>query len=189
MIGLKKGGVWSLTFLVLAGCQNSKGPSGPQGERIAEIEASEQVFRKMLDQNADVDWNSPEIQETVSGLLRQYAEYANRFRGDSLAPAFLMRRADLLEGKGAAEEAVRQWIDVAEGFPRTTWAPLAVFRVGFARETSLLDTLGALEAYGELMEVYPESPWAEQAGLAAKWLTFEEDQVAGALEKAVGLED
>lgn len=173
---------WAFCMLVTAGCTSPKGPSGSKSARLADIEISEQAFRKMLEQDADLDWMAPEVQDAVHGLLRQYAEYANHFRGDSLTPAYLMRRADLLQGKGAPEEAVRQWIDVAEGFPRSAWAPQAIFRVGFARETALSDTLGALKAYSELTQVYPESPWAEQAGLAAQWLTFEEGQVAGALE-------
>ncbi len=173
----------ALLVLFFAGCQAPDGRSESPSKRLADIEASEQVFREMLKENADVDWAAPEVQDAVSGLLRQYAEFANHFRGDSLAPAFLMRRADLLQGKGAAEEAVRQWIDVVEGFPRSRWAPQAIFRVGFARETALSDTLGALKAYSELIQVYPESPWAEQAGLAAQWLTFEEGQVVRALEE------
>ena len=174
--------IWALCLLITAGCHAPERQPGSKNARLADIETSEQTFREMLEQEADLDWAAPEVQDAVHGLLRQYAEFANHFRGDSLAPAYLMRRADLLQGKGAPEEAVRQWIDVAEGFPRSAWAPQAIFRVGFARETALSDTLGALKAYSELTQVYPESPWAEQAGLAAQWLTFEEGQVAGALE-------
>ena len=146
---------WAFCMLVTAGCTSPKGPSGSKSARLDDIETSEQAFRKMLEQDADLDWMAPEVQDAVHGLLRQYAEYANHFRGDSLTPAYLMRRADLLQGKGAPEEAVRQWIDVAEGFPRSAWAPQAIFRVGFARETALSDTLGALKAYSELTQVYP----------------------------------
>ena len=180
---IQKSAIGGLCVLMVCGCQPSGEKAAIRAARLADIAASEQQFRGMLEQEADVDWTSPEVQEAASSLLRQYAAFANGFRGDSLAPLFLMRRADLLEGKGAAEAAVGQWIDVAEGFPRSALAPQAIFRVGFARETALTDTLGALEAYSELMQVYPESPWAEQAGLAAQWLTFREDQVGGALEQ------
>ena len=172
----------ALCVLLAVGCQSTNERAGSQGARLADIGASEQRFRAMLEQEADADWSSPEVQEVASSLLRQYAEYANGFRGDSLAPVFLMRRVDLLQGKGAIDAAVSQWIDVAEGFPRSAYAPQAIFRVGFARETALTDTVGALIAYTELIQVYPESPWAEQEGLAAQWLTFKEGQVAGALE-------
>jgi tetratricopeptide (TPR) repeat protein len=171
-------------LLVLGtGCQSPSGTSGSQSARLSQIEASEQAFRKMLEKEADLDWASEEVQDVVSRLLRQYAEFANGYRGDSLAPVFLMRRADLLQGKGAADAAVRQWIDVAEGFPRNALAPQAIFQVGFIRETALKDTLGALKAYSELIQVYPESHWAEQAGLAAQWLTFKEGRLGGALEE------
>ena len=58
---------------------------------------------------------SEETETQVQHLLREYAAFANAHHGDSLAFLYSMRRADLLLGKGDAEAAVQQWIDVVEG--------------------------------------------------------------------------
>ena len=108
---------------------------------------------------------------------------SDHHHGDSASCGLLMRRADLLQGRGTPELAVDQWIDVVEGCPGSAFAPEALFRVGFARESALVDTTGALEAYAEVVRVYPESPWADQARMAARWLTFSETEFIRALEK------
>lgn len=169
-----------LSVAALWGCSNA--PSDADAELLGQIAKSEAEFRDFLDADADVDWLDADVQAVVGELLRGYAAYANGHRSDSLSVAFLMRRADLLQGKGDAERAVKQWIDLAEGFPQSASAPEAIFRVGFARESALRDTAGALEAYAELVKAYPQSPWAEQATLAAKWLTFDEAAIIRALD-------
>ena len=175
---------WFSVFAVLSvaalwGCSSASGNA--DDKLLGQIAKSEAEFRRFVDADADVDWLDADVQAVVGELLRGYAEYANGHRSDSLSIAFLMRRADLLQGKGDAAGAVKQWIDIAEGFPQSASAPEAIFLVGFARESALRDTAGALEAYGELVKTYPLSPWAEQATLAAKWLTFDEAAIIRAL--------
>lgn len=176
---------WSVVFAVLTaaalgGCSGASGDA--DANLLAQIAESEAQFRRFVEADADVDWLDESVQSVVGELLRGYAAYANGHRNDSLSVAFLMRRADLLQGKGDAEGAVAQWIDIAEGFPKSASAPEAIFCVGFARESALRDTAGALEAYGELVKAYPQSPWAEQATLAAKWLSFDEKAIIRALD-------
>lgn len=152
------------------------GHAGP-----VEVAALEARMADWLDAKGSLDWESEEVEEVVGQLLRDYADYANHHHGDSLAAVYGMRRADLLLGKGDAEGAVRQWVDVVEVHPGSTWAAEAMFRVGFTRETALLDTTGALEAYAGIIRSFPESPWAEQARQASTWLTFSEEQMIRSL--------
>lgn len=146
----------------------------------ARIAAAEAELAPMLQQE-DIEV-SEETETQVRHLLREYAAFANAHHGDSLAFLYSMRRADLLLGKGDAEAAVQQWIDVVEGGSGAALASEAMFRVGLTRETALADTVGALKAYAELLRLYPESPWAGPAGEAAKWLTFSEREFIRALE-------
>ena len=156
---------------------------GPQGEReqlLSRIAESERTLGPMLREEG-VN-TSEESQALVQQLLRDYAAFSNAHHGDSLAPLFGMRRADLLLGKGDAEEAVGQWIDVVEGGAPPELASEAMFRVGLTRESALGDTLGAKKAYAELLRLHPESRWAGPAQDALKWLGFSEREFIRALE-------
>ncbi len=169
--------------VVLLGC----GPSdeqvhldaGPSPDEIARAEAA---FSEHFNAEGSVDWSTEEVSTEVAGLLRLYAEYANAHHGDSLAGLLLMRRADLLQGRGSPDEAVKQWIDVVEAYPSSGLAAEAMFRIGFTRETALGDTTEALKAYTQLAQLHPESIWAEQALGAIKWLSFSEARMLDALE-------
>ncbi len=167
---------------VASSCGEASNDRGLQSSEREEIEKWEEDFKRFFKSADGVDWADSEVQSSVSRLLRGYADFANRHHGDSLAGAFLMRRADLLQGRGDVDAALSQWLNVVEGYPQTSFAPEAIFRMGFARETALLDTAGALKAYGQLVEVYPESSWSEQARQSLKWLTFNEAQMMRALE-------
>ena len=169
-----------LTVLCAACGGGMKGP-GERTVELTEIEALERQVGEWIHGQGSVDWGAENVEQVVGQLLRGYATYANHHHGDSLATVFQMRRAELLLGKGAAAEAIRQWVDVVEGNPASGWAAEAMFRVGFTRETALRDTTGALEAYVGVIEAYPESPWAEQARQASTWLTFNEREMIRSL--------
>ena len=168
---------WPVWLVVMSACGGvTDGTLQQTGPSVDEVKRAEAVFGARLESDEDVDWTSEEVEAEVMQLLRLYAAYANRHHGDSLAGAMLMRRADLLQGRGDVEEAIRQWVDVVEGYPKDPMAPEAMFRIGFARETALRDTTEAVKVYSELARVYPESAWAEQALSSVKWLSFSEEQ-------------
>ncbi len=123
------------------------------------------------------------LEEDISGLLRDYAQYANGHHGDSAANRMLVKRAELLLGRGRSEAAARQWLDIVEGGADEALLPEALFRLGFIRETAMMDTTGAMKAYAEVMRLFPESVWAGMALDASKWLTFSEESFIRALEE------
>ena len=170
-------------WLVLAGCGGQTISTGSRKAMLDEIKRAESEFKVLLEAPSGVDWDEPEVASLVSGLMRGYADFANAYRKDSLAGVFLMRRADLLQGRGDAEEAEGQWLDVIDGFPSSQLAPEAMFRVGFLRETVMGDTTGAMEAYSQLVAIYPRSPWSEQAAASIKWLGFSESEFIRSLKE------
>ena len=173
---------WPAVLVVMSACGGATDSVREKaGPSLGEIRRAETVFGARLESSEGVDGRSGEVGGEVTELLRRYAQYANHHHGDSLAGAMLMRRADLLQGRGDAEEAIRQWIDVVEGYPKNPMAPEAMFRVGFTRETALGDTTEALKVYSELTRVYPQSAWAEQARNSVKWLSFSEEQLLRSL--------
>lgn len=169
--------MWILAAIGLwGGCHEAP----PSYELMSRITLAEAELAPLLETEFDA---LPERGEAlVQALLRDYATYANAHHGDSMALQYSMKRADLLLAKGEAEAAVQQWIDVVGAGGGEALASEAMFRIGLAREVALTDTVGALKAYSELLRLYPDSRWAEAAGEAAKWLTFNEREFIRALE-------
>ena len=167
---------WGAAVLFALGCASN---AEPELERIGRHERALQAALIHMEGEGVLE----AMEDVVSALLRDYASYANAHRGDSLATQFLMKRADLLEGKGSLLEAERQWLDLADGLRDPVVTPEAMFRLGFLRESALFDTTGALEAYAEILRLYPESPWAEQAAQSSKWLTFSESEFLRAIRE------
>ena len=151
--------------------------------RISEVES--RVLPK-LDEWDGARGQEVEFEEDISSLLRCYARYANAHHGDSIAMRMLVKRAELLLGKGDAEAAAGQWLDIVEGGATPYLMPEALFRLGFIRETALGDTTGAMKAYAEVVRLFPESHWADMAADASKWLTFSEREFIRALEAGQG---
>ena len=123
------------------------------------------------------------MENDISRLLRDYASYANAHHGDSTANRMLVKRAELLLGRGDARAAEAQWLDIVEGGADAELMSEALFRIGFIRETVLADTTGAMKAYAEVMRLHPATAWSDMATDASKWLTFSEEQFIRALEQ------
>ena len=133
-------------------------------------------------------WETGRVQELgleqdITSLIRDYAQYANVHHGDSVSNRMLVKRAELLLGRGQVEAAERQWLDIVEGGADEALLPEALFRLGFIRETALMDTTGAMKAYAEVSRLFPESAWAKMALDASRWLTFSEENFIQALGK------
>ena len=124
------------------------------------------------------------MEQDVTALLRDYATYANTHHGDSLATRMLVKRAELLLGKGEASAAAEQWLNIAES--RGCWRARAGSHVsGWASSARQhwRTRLGALKAYAQVVQLYPESPWSQMAADASKWLTFNEREFIRALQQ------
>lgn len=169
----------SLAFVCLAfAC----GEADPDETLLRRIDAAEARMLDRLAAGEEVG-QSDDMDADVTLLLRDYATYANAHHGDSLAASMLMKRAELLLGKGEADAAAEQWLNIVESGGSAGYVPEAMFRLGFIRETAMADTTGALKAYAQVVQLYPESPWSQMAADASKWLTFSEQEFIRALEQ------
>lgn len=158
------------------------GEVDPDEALLRRIDAAEARMLDRLVAGEEVG-QSDEVDADVTLLLRDYATYANAHHGDSLAVRMLMKRAELLLGKGEADAAAEQWLNIVESGGLAGYVPEAMFRLGFIRETAMADTTGALKAYAQVVQLYPESPWSQMAADASKWLTFSEQEFIRALEQ------
>jgi TolA-binding protein len=115
-----------------------------------------------LELTADTDSSS------ARAVLRAYADFGNRHRSDSRAAEFLFRRALRLNTAGQSIEAVAQWSDIHDGFPKFSKRADCAFWVGFVSENDLGDRERARKAYLLVMESHPDSRFAGHAADALK---------------------
>ena len=169
--------------LLLVSCAEGGGDS----ELLDRIQETERRVLPRLEEWGERRVPDQAMENDISRLLRDYAAYANAHHGDSTANRMLIKRAELLLGRGDARAAEAQWLDIVEGGADVELMPEALFRIGFIRETVLMDTTGAMKAYAEVMRLHPGTAWSDMATDASKWLTFSEEQFIRALEQ--GQED
>lgn len=109
-------------------------------------------------------------------LLIAYANYANNFHADEKTPEYLFRGAKLANELGKPNRAIEYLTNVHDGYPQFDKRTEAAFLVGFIHENVLNDKEMAQKAYEKVIELYPESKWAEdaQASIELLYLTDEE---------------
>jgi tetratricopeptide (TPR) repeat protein len=147
--------------LIIIGCNDGK-KGGGAGSCKSQIE----LIKKM-----EQDFVASEFDKSlVKGLMVSYAEFSNSCPADSLAPEFLMRRADLLRGEGKVREAIRQFKAIHDGYPQYANHITCAFVAAFLYETELNDVDMAEKLYLQIIESYPKSPEAEVARVSLRHL-------------------
>jgi tetratricopeptide (TPR) repeat protein len=147
-------------FLFLVSCSdNSVQTPLNCGDQKVVIEELEQDFVK-----SEFD------QSLVKGLLISYATFANNCPEDSLAPEFLMRRADLLRGEGKIREAIHLFKTIHDGYPQYANHITCAFIAAFLYETELNDADMAEKLYLQIIESYPQSYEADISRVSLRHL-------------------
>lgn len=108
--------------------------------------------------------------ELASELMRTYADFANSCSSDSLAPEVLMRRADMLRGKGKIIEAISAFTAIHDGYPHYPNKINCAMIAAFLYDTELNDKEMAEKVYQEVVNLYPDSEEAKKAKIALKYL-------------------
>lgn len=142
-------------------------------ERLVAIKSMESGLR--LDSEIDT--------LKVSDLIKTYAKFSNSCPNDSLTPEYLTRRADLLRGIGKTREAIKQLLNVHDGFPNYERSVMCAFLVGYLYENELGDDEMAERMYKNVIELYPDSREAEISRQSIKHLGISPEDVVKSFQK------
>ena len=166
-------GVGLITTIILASCSTDIEVKNIECNQHSEIIKSKEVAFVDSDYDADL----------MQDLIVSYANYANFCREDSLAPEYLMRRADLLRGSGKIRQAITQFKNVHDGYPLYQNKITCAFIAAFLYETELNDREMAEKLYLQLIESYPESHEASVARVSLRHLHETSDELITRLKK------
>ena len=162
------------TSIIIASCSSNE-------VDVKTLSCSEHSELIRLKETAFVESNYS--YELMQDMLVSYANFANNCNSDSLAPEFLMRRADLLRGKGAIRESIAQFKSVHDGFPQYHNKITCAFIAAFLYETELNDRDMAEKLYLQIIESYPQSHEADVARISLRHLRETTDELIKRLQK------
>ena len=97
---------------------------------------------------------------SANKIVRLYSTYANEFPDDSLAPIYLFKAADVLQGICEYKSAVHYYNRILDNYPDFDGRALSFFFKGRAYEQSaMIDS--AIVVYEDFLELYPDHFLAE----------------------------
>ena len=162
------------TSIIMASCSSNE-------VDVKTLSCSEHSALIRLKETAFVE--SDYSDELMQDMLVSYANFANNCNSDSLAPEFLMRRADMLRGKGAIRESIAQFKAVHDGFPQYHNKITCALIAAFLYETELNDRDMAEKLYLQIIESYPQSHEADVARISLRHLRETTDELIKRLQK------
>ena len=169
------------TFAACTSNENAENPSASptetpsyDAEYVSNKKAKlEQIAELEKDVEAETTGQDLKLRKQ---LLVSYADYANYHHEEPEVPEFLFRSAKLAVEIGKPRKAIEHLINLHDGYPNYERRTEAAFMVGFIYESVLNDRIKAEEYYNKVVELYPESTWAEDAKASLKLLYLTDEE-------------
>jgi tetratricopeptide (TPR) repeat protein len=98
-------------------------------------------------------------------MINLYAEYAEKFKEDTLSAEYLFRAGDISNGIGKYKDAIGFYKKCSE-IPAFSKQPVAFFLQGFIYETQLNDLQNAKRIYEEFLQKYPNHKLASDVNFS-----------------------
>lgn len=110
-------------------------------------------------------------------LLKKYVAFANTYPTDSLTPDFLYEAGALQINLGKHRQAIQMYENIHDGFPGYDRKIESAYLVAVIYQNYLNDRIRAREYYEKVIELYPESEWAQAAANSLITVDMTEDQL------------
>lgn len=164
---------------LLGACGDGEHPAGKAAPTETPDSKSDKTakMQQIVDLEAAVD--ADELGEDIKlrqRLLVAYSDFVNYHNTEEMAPEYLFRAAKLANEIGKPRRAIEYLVNLHDGFPRYERRTEAAFLAGFIYENVLNDRSMAEKYYEQVVELYPKSPWAEDARLSLKLLYLTDEE-------------
>ena len=151
---------WLVWFLVASGLVAGCGGDRVEPGLLKDIQALEQRAFE----------GEEMVPEVRRALLVAYGDFARLHADDVFAPEALFRRADLLVSAGKFEQAVLQYQDLHDGYPKFDKRPDCALLMAFVYDVHLKDKPLARRAYLRTAAIHPGTPQSETAIQRVAWM-------------------
>ena len=171
---------FSITILLFSACGDSTSPKDP----IAfAAEQRRVVFRAKIDSLEKVLKSKSDIfdRESALKLVQVYQDYYNQNTSDTLSGEFLFRAASMSVTLKKPQQAINQLSTYYDVYKTASRRPEALYLIGFIYDSELKNAEKAKEYYSRVIEVFPESIWAEQAKGALNFVGLTDEEIISKL--------
>lgn len=162
----------ALLLCLLAGCKHEK---TEQEKLYDEITAKETELYKDKTEAIDKD--------KAIEMVRMYAEYADKYTTDTLAPEYLFRAAEISENANQPNNAVTYLTRIEENYKDYKNYPLCIFKKAYIYENYLKNQEKARLYYEKFIADYPDHELAEAANSSLMFLGMSDDDLIKVLEQ------
>jgi outer membrane protein assembly factor BamD (BamD/ComL family) len=155
----------SLFFFSLAffSCSENK---APENKSPVKKQASAADFNCMIDSLETKLFKDPYSAANrgiAMSLMRVYDDFSRFYPGDSLAPEYLFKAAELATSIQVPASAVAYYQKIEEKYPKFRKRDQCIFLQGFVYESLMNDTANAARQYRRLIAEFPQSPFVKDA--------------------------
>lgn len=157
-----------LTVVCLWGCSNSN-PEGTPSTDSSEsrVVTGEAITDPLLMEIRDMEKRTRKdtVLDRAAGLrlLRAYQDYYNKHPQDTAAVAYLFEAGRVADALGKYDKAIELLANFHDGSTNRQKRAEAAYLVAFIYDAHLHLPQKAKTQYTKVIELYPESPWADQA--------------------------
>ena len=116
-------------------------------------------------------------------LFKAYQEYYNKHPQDTVALNYLFEAANLAQKLDKHQRAIELFINFQEGFPGSHRCDEAVYNIAYLYDARIGNKEKASLYYNKVIELYPQSMWAEQAKGALKILNMSDEELLKYLQE------
>jgi tetratricopeptide (TPR) repeat protein len=164
--------------VALAACGDSSDTQGKGDVKDAEYRSDRAAKMKQIEalEAAVKADQSGEDSKVRQQLLVAYADFVNFHHDDENTPEFLFKAAKMAVEVGKPRRAIEYLVNLHDGFPRYERKIEAAFMTAFIYENMLNDRIMAEKYYERVVELYPESNWAEDARVSLQLLYMTDEE-------------
>lgn len=116
-------------------------------------------------------------------MVRMYAEYADKYTTDTLAPEYLFRAAEISENANQPNNAITYLTRIEENYKDYRNYPLCIFKKAYIYENYLKNQEKARQYYEKFIADYPNHELAEAANSSLMFLGMSDDDLIKVLEQ------
>ena len=116
-------------------------------------------------------------------MVRLYAEYADKYTTDTLAPEYLFRAAEISENANQPNNAITYLTRIEENYRNYKNYPICIFKKAYIYENNLKNQEKARQYYEKFIADYPDHELAEAANSSLMFLGMSDEDLIKVLEK------
>jgi tetratricopeptide (TPR) repeat protein len=162
---------------VISSCQNDA-PISPEQAKKARLD-SLQIKISELERIGKETLS----REQQNNLFKAYQEYYNTSGKDTLALNYLFEAANLAQVLGKYEKAIEYFINFHDGFPASHRCDEAVYNIAYIYDARLKNAEKATTYYNKVIELYPNSLWAQEAKGALHFVGLSDEEMIKKLDE------